>query len=234
LPRRASPAETDTWVILNLLLASGAFLLLSAGPDAFHARRFFSMPLVGYGLLEVFATLVYEFRVALVDTGPVISYRRYAVLAIMNYVAALFWFALGYWVWSGFRFGRPITGSEALGASLFTQSLLGTSRDYGVLQLVQAGAGLFMTMIVLANAINAIQRGEKGDLEHMLDGLKQQNVECHLSDGTSVTGVLRGFEDRFVILDVLPGKPKRRTALIPLAQIRYVEAFVARDREQEP
>jgi len=219
-----SDGETDTLVLANLYVSVMVFLFVPAACELMSMPVTFALPLLMYGLWRVFETVLVEARVALVDTGPVLSYRRSAILALMNYVQIVFWFAFGYWTLA--RLPGPghqsLNQFDALRISLTAMSLVAAETDLSAPALLQVTLGLFMSIVVLANAIGAIQRGEKGELERMLDQLKGKSITCYLRTGETISGKLRGFDDSVVLVDRDDGVG-RRTALIPRHALRYIE-----------
>ena len=120
------------------------------------------------GLWRVYGIVVHLARVILLDAGRK-SRKRSLILAVINYVEIVFWFAFAYRTTSCLYdpCGLDLTGAfDALYFSLATMSLLGASdvkpqHNLGwILLLLQMAIGLFLTMVVLARLVGLPEKRE--------------------------------------------------------------------------
>jgi len=194
-PRRTRQINecTDKWVLGNMTLSIVCFL----GFCGLHCMfRFIPIPRalasgivlllaapVGfYAVWRIYGIVVSQFSVLALDPVRkleegdkygVESHERSFVLALMNYITILFWFAFAYrnahFLFS--RGGQPDGLFRSLYASLATMSLLGAGKlepkgplGY-ILLLTQLAVALFMTSVVLAQAVGTIQRKTLAELD---------------------------------------------------------------------
>jgi hypothetical protein len=195
---------TDLWVLGNTALSVVCFacfcklyallgLVLAPGAVVSVTVLALAAPLWLYALWIIFGIVVYQFMVLVVHpyrTGGkyrIESHERSLLLALLNYSTIVFWFAFAYrnthFLFQ--RCGRLRSAFGSLHASLATMSLLGADslQPRGPLGhslvLSQMAIGLFMTLVVLAQAVGSIQR----------QALAQTGQECPTQEQRKETPV---------------------------------------------
>ncbi len=187
---------TDKWVLGNTALSIACFayfnklyalsgMTQARGVVASTTVLALAAPVWLYALWRIFGIVVHQFNVLVVDPYRrgakgrkygVESHERSLLLALLNYVTIVFWFAFAYRN-THFLFrpsGQLNSFVGSLHASLATMSLLGADTlqprgSFGhSLLLSQLAIGLFMTLVVLAQAVGSIQH----------DTLAQAAREC--------------------------------------------------------